>query len=133
MFYLSVVFLVIAFAEIKKSTDNHSKTPHEIFINRSVPEISLKTLSINLHHQPRASRANPNKFPQYFMLYLLVLENDIELNPGPRAPKYPCGVCQKPVTWKHKAICCDTCNNWFHTQYESIRETIYDTVQNSNT
>ena len=132
MFYLSVVFLVIAFAEIKNSTNNHCKTPHESLINRSVPEISLiKALSINLHHKPRTSRANPNKFPQYFMLYLLVLANDIELNPGPRAPKYPCGVCQKAVTWKHKAICCDTCNTWFHTQCESIRDTIYDTMQNS--
>ena len=102
MFYLSVVFLVIAFAEIKNSTDNHCITPHESLINRSVPEI-------------------------------LVLANDIELNPGPRAPKYPCGVCQKAVTWKHKAICCDTCNTWFHTQCESIRDTIYDTMQNSNT
>ena len=134
MFYLSVVFLVIAFAEIKNSTNNHCKTPHESLINRSVPEISLiKALSINLHHKPRTSRANPKKFPQYFMLYLLVLANDIELNPGPRAPKYPCGVCQKAVTWKHKAICCDTCNTWFHTQCESIRDTIYDTMQNSNT
>ena len=134
MFYLSVVFLVIAFAEIKNSTDNHCKIPHESLINRSVPEISLiKALSINLHHKPRTSRANPKKFPHYFMLYLLVLANDIELNPGPRAPKYPCGVCQKAVTWKHKAICCDTCNTWFHTQCESIRDTIYDTMQNSNT
>ena len=123
---------MIDFAEIKNSTDNHCKTPHEILINRSVPEMSLiKALSINLHHKPKASRANPNKFPQYFMLYLLVLANGIELNPGPRAPKYPCGVCL--VTWKHKTICCDTCNTWFYTQCESIRDTIYDTMQNSNT
>ena len=33
---------------------------------------------------------------------------DIELNAGPRAPKYSCGVYQVSVTWKHKAICCDT-------------------------
>ena len=68
MFYLSVVFLVIAFVEIKNSTDNHCITPHEILINKSVPE-----------------------------------------------------------------VCCDTCNTWFHTQCESIRDTIYDTMQNSNT
>ena len=43
------------------------------------------------------------------------------------------GVCQQFVTWKHKAMCCDTCNTWFHTQCESFGDTLYDTMQNSNT
>ena len=67
------------------------------------------------------------------MLRLLVLANEIELNSGPRASKYPCGVYKKSLTWKHKAIYCDTCNTWFYTHCESIRDTIYDTKQNSNT
>ena len=39
------------------------------------------------------------------------------MNPGPTSAKiFPCGYCEKPVTWENEAVCCDgdNCNIWHH-------------------
>ena len=35
---------------------------------------------------------------------LLLRASDIETNPGPRVPKYPCGVCSRAVRWTEIAV-----------------------------
>ena len=44
----------------------------------------------------------------YHLIIKLLLGNQIEPNPGPRTPRWPCGACGKAVTWKSKALECDT-------------------------
>ena len=46
---------------------------------------------------------------------ILILSNDIELNPGPRnASIFPCGYCEHPVNWSDQGVCCDECGIWHH-------------------
>ena len=56
---------------------------------------------------------------------LLILSNDIERNPGPRTPKFPCGICTKAVRWNDKGVACDSCNSWFHTKCIGMCDEIY--------
>jgi hypothetical protein len=50
----------------------------------------------------------------YLSMFLITLSNDININPGPSTSDslYPCGTCDKPVTWDDRGIVCDTCNHW---------------------
>ena len=34
--------------------------------------------------------------------------------------KFSCGICQKAVAKKVKAICCDLCNKWIHTACNNL-------------
>lgn len=61
----------------------------------------------------------------YLALLMLTISSDIESNPGPRTPKYPCQVCTRAVTWKDRGVACDDCriyvcsncgNELFHSQ-----------------
>ena len=46
---------------------------------------------------------------------ILILSNDIELNPVPRnASIFPCGYCEHPVNWSDQEVCCDECGIWHH-------------------
>ena len=62
---------------------------------------------------------------------------DYEPNPGPsknQQPKYPCGTCNKEVTWKCQAVCCNnsSCEKWFHIDCQGIPPYIYKIMDNSN-
>ena len=46
--------------------------------------------------------------------------------------KYPCGICQKAVGVKHKAICCDICNKWIHIACNNLDKKTYQKLQESN-
>ena len=104
--------------------ENHDKIDRAEALRVSVKGLKTKGQPIFKLHESKT---------KLLLINLLVLSNDVQTNPGPRPPKYPCGVCNKAVTWKHKAICCDSCGIWFHTQCENMRDIIYDTMHNSNT
>ena len=61
-------------------------------------------------------------------LLLLILSNDVEQNPGPKTPKYPCGICSKAVKWSDKGVACDSCSTWFHTQCMGMCDEIYNSL-----
>ena len=47
---------------------------------------------------------------------LLMLSGQVELNPGPYTPKFPCQICSKAVKWGQRALACDNCDQWCHTE-----------------
>ena len=47
--------------------------------------------------------------------------------------KFPCGICQKAVATKHKAICCDLFNKWIHIGCNSLNKTTYIQIQHIDT
>ena len=56
--------------------------------------------------------------------------HDIELNPGPRSPKFPCGICHKAVTSNQCGVACDTCNIWHHTTCIHMSTNTYKSLHN---
>ena len=53
-----------------------------------------------------------SRYPSRFhVLLALLLSGQVESNPGPKSPKFPCGECSKAVRWG-KSIACDTCDRW---------------------
>ena len=74
----------------------------------------------------RDSRKNSSGL---FLLSLLLLNGNIETNPGPQY-KYPCGVCSKAVKCNQKRIQCDTCEVWYHTRCCAMNDQMYDSLAN---
>ena len=66
------------------------------------------------------------------LLLCLLLSGQVELNPGPRPPKYPCGDCGKAVVYgKGKgSIACDTCDRWFHRECLNMNTVIFEAQAN---
>ncbi len=52
---------------------------------------------------------------------LLLICGDIETNPGPKVP-CPCGLL---VQSRHRGLCCDRCDQWFHARCVAVSSEIY--------
>ena len=63
----------------------------------------------------------------HFYLSLLILRaGDVELNPGPYQPKFPCKYCNYAAKWNQKCLQCNLCNGWYHTGCLGLPSSIYD-------
>ncbi|XP_038049838.1 uncharacterized protein LOC119723314 [Patiria miniata] len=65
----------------------------------------------------------------------LLLAGDIERNPGPRTPKYPCGECTRACTSYKGAkasILCESCEVWFHSDCVGLTDSALDTLGRSD-
>ncbi|XP_072016713.1 uncharacterized protein [Amphiura filiformis] len=68
-------------------------------------------------------------------LLLIIRAGDVERNPGPRQPKYPCGECHKACTdykGAKASILCDECSTWFHVECVHISETVLASLARSD-
>lgn len=63
---------------------------------------------------------------------LILLCGDINPNPGPRPPKFPCKMCCKAVTKTCRAIQCDNCDVWIHNKCSGISDSQYEHFQSDS-
>ena len=62
----------------------------------------------------------------------LVLSGDIETNPGPKPPKFPCGHCNKACcNYKvvMSSILCESCNTWYHAACVNIDTSLFSVLE----
>ena len=65
-----------------------------------------------------------------FLILLLCISNDINLNPGPT--EFPCGLCNKAVRWNQRGICCDNCDLWYHMCCINLSIASYTALENTS-
>lgn len=64
---------------------------------------------------------------------LLIISGQVESDPGPYKPKYPCQVCTRAVKWVQRALACDNCDNWCHVSCMSMTSDDYQLLSNTST
>ena len=75
---------------------------------------------------------NPHKSPSSWLVVLLIIAGDIQPNPDPRPPKYPCSICNKAVRYGQEGIQCDQCDIWHHRGCMQMCAPNYIALQNSD-
>ena len=92
---------------------------------------SLKLQACDLVISRRYSHLQASRaLPSFWLLFLLA--GDIELNPGPRHWKYPCGICSGPVKSNQRGVQCDVCAYWLHARCIGLSSEEYAELQRSD-
>ena len=118
---LLVTFLCIIHSHSSKS-DRHPPIRNTLTLSISHLVSTRKPSHLYAQH--------PSKTHNNLYICLLLFMHDIELNPGPRSPKFPCGICHKAVTSNHCGVACDTCNIWHHTSCIHMSSNTYKSLHN---
>ena len=125
----TILILSIILLAANHLSEIRSPSVHELDESTNTGDLHLHTTGL-IGSQLKVNKSRP--VSQYIFMLLLPNACDTETNPGPRAPKWQCGTCTKAVTWRHKAVCCDTCETWFHIQCQNMRPLIYNVMNASN-
>ena len=136
LFTLTCIFLYCMIRPVPPTAHRDLDNPRQLSSN--ISKFSLLT-SKNFHFNSKSKFSIfDQKFPpkasnisnfDYFLI-LLLLSGNVELNPGPRTPKFPCGVCHKACTWKQQAVACDECDVWYHKDCLTMNTKIYNNLNN---
>ena len=103
--------------------DNSLQMSHNkavsVSITNYVQRSPLSNLCLHkklLPRPPYIYSPTPSHPPRFFILLMLILGGDVEINPGHGAKStFCCGYCDLAINWSQKGICCDDCSLWFHT------------------
>ena len=92
------------------------------------PKISSKNIKNSTLQNINLSKSKR----EWGLALLVTLSGDVHQNPGPRTPKFPCGICSKACTWKDRAVACDDCDVWFHTSCLGMNSLVYKGLSGNN-
>ena len=84
-------------------------------------------LTKRVSHAKISFQNHPNRT---IILILLLVGGQVSPNPGP--PRYSCGLCSKTVRSNQRALACDECNVWYHTNCVDIGNSTYSQLQVEN-
>ena len=132
-------------AAVSTTVSTQCSRDEEIFPLGSYPASSTLSMPDQLSQDPQSNltalfyccskRPMTNKPRKTFLTYLCILlllqSGDTEVNPGPRQPKWPCGVCSKGVRWNENAVSCDSCDTWYHQSCMEMPTQMFECLQSS--
>ena len=98
----------------------------DVVISRSGNEISIQS-TLYFHCIRMRRNLRYMHFKGFYRLSLLLLCGDIDTNPGPT--KHSCGLCSRAVAKTHRAVLCETCDNWLHIKCADISPKEYVLLQ----
>ena len=81
---------------------------------------------------PHQKRILSKPVTTLLQVLLLMQAGDLEMNPGPFKPKYPCDICSKAVKWGQQALKCDDCDVWIHKDCMGMSSHVYQSLVNSS-
>ena len=123
---------------------SHVKSWHSISFNESAVSMILakqttlraahtvRSFSIIKHSPQYINTSSSNKMvASYLFVLLMVNACDVEVNPGPYKPKFPCHVCSLAVKWGQKGVMCDCCSSWYHTDCMGMSTQTYENLDGS--
>ena len=88
---LDFLLLLVTFLCIIHSHSSKSDRPPSV---RNTLTLGISHL-VSTRKPSHLSAQHPSKTHNKLYICLLLFMHDIELNPGPRSPKFPCGICHK--------------------------------------
>ena len=124
-----IVFVLTKYVSVHNPVFLETHTIPRIFFGYSKLKYHSEKWSLKLFVLSRQKSCFSPKILNFrsshcHLLMVILLSGQIELNPGPGTTnstlnseaQYPCGVCKDNVDEDARAILCDKCELWYHTQ-----------------
>ncbi|KAK3102607.1 hypothetical protein FSP39_012613 [Pinctada imbricata] len=127
---LFLVCLISAFNSFETSSTSITNKSNTDDVVMSLIKHSVCLVNQRKFRSINYLRRSKNHALLYLSFILLLNASDIETNPGPRTPKYPCQICNKAVTWKQKGVACDDCQKWYHASCMQMSTQVYMALNN---
>ena len=121
---LDLLILAVTFLYVIHSHSSASERNRPI---RTTLTLGIRHL-VSTRKPSHLSTQHPSKIHNKLYISLILIMHDIEINPGPRSPKFPCGVCHKAVTSSQRGVAYDTCDTWHHTTCMHMSSTVYESL-----